>query len=118
MLRQFDHVELFEQVEKRALKLVRRSLPLNHRRSHQSGRLVESRQSVSWAGQEFGDLERRVHKVEDLRHEQQQQRLAEVAEDRDDGKDHACKIAVCVSNKHPSWEPVMPQQSRGHTKKW
>jgi len=43
--------------------------------------------------------------VEDLWHEEEKHRLAEVTEDSDDGERHASKVAKCVADKHSSWIP-------------
>jgi len=43
--------------------------------------------------------------VEDLWHEEEKHRLAEVTENCDDGERHASKVAKCVADKHSSWIP-------------
>lgn len=46
-----------------------------------------------------------VKEVEDLRNEEQQQSLAEVAQDPNHSKYHASKIAECVAHKHTRGVP-------------
>lgn len=58
-------------------------------------------------------LRGRVGGVEQLRDEQQQQRLAEVAEDADDGEDHAGEVAVRVADEDARRVPVVvPERQR------
>ena len=63
-------------------------------------------QSVSRAGDQSEELRDGVHKVEDLRDEEEEHGLAEVAEDGDHCKRHASKVAVRVTNKHSGGIPV------------
>ena len=63
-------------------------------------------QSVSWAWDQSEELWCGVDKVEDLRDEEEEHGLAEVAEDGNHRKCHASKVAVCVTNKHSGGVPV------------
>lgn len=56
-------------------------------------------QSVARAGDDVEQLGRRVDKVEDLGQQEEDERLAKVALDADDDKDHAGKVAVGVADK-------------------
>lgn len=58
-------------------------------RFHEAGAGVEFREAVARAGDEAEDLGARVEEVEELRDEEQAERLGEVAEDADDGEYHA-----------------------------
>ncbi|KAG7149610.1 hypothetical protein HYQ46_001466 [Verticillium longisporum] len=53
----------------------------------------EARQAVAGAGDEAEELGCRVEKVGELGHEQEAERLGEVAEDADGGEDHAGEVA-------------------------
>ena len=64
---------------------------------------------------EVKQLGHREEEVEDLRHEKEHHGLAEVADDADDGKGHAGKIAVRVSNENGRWIPVEWEESSGDT---
>ncbi len=64
-------------------------------------------------GDQSKELWRRIDEVEQLRHEQKQQRLAEVAEDADHGEHHAREVAVRVPDKDLGRIPVVrPQGGR------
>lgn len=66
---------------------------------------------MAWAGNEAEDLGTRVEEVEELGDEQEAERLGEVAEDADDGEDHAGEVAVGVANKDLCRIPVVREQS-------
>jgi hypothetical protein len=51
-------------------------------------------------------LRTREHKVEDLRDEEQDERLAEVALEGDSRKGHACEVAECVPWEGSGWVPI------------
>lgn len=59
------------------------------------------------------ELRNRVDEVEDLRHEEQQQGLAEVTENSNDCKHHASEVAVSVPNENLRWIPVVIPQRKG-----
>ena len=59
----------------------------------------------------------RIYEVENLRDEQQEQCLAEVAEDADDGEDHAGKVAVCIADEDTGWVAVVGEQGEGDAEK-
>ena len=54
---------------------------------------------MAWAFDQVKELWQGQGKVEDLRQEEQNHGLAKVAEDADDGKGHAGKVAVRVADK-------------------
>lgn len=58
------------------------------------------REAVSWTGYDMKKLRKRVEKVNHLRKEEQQHGFTEVAQDADNSKGHACKVAERVSHKH------------------
>ena len=60
---------------------------------------------MSGAGDESEELGGGVEKVEDLRHEEEKESLAEVAQNADHGKCHPGKVAVRVAHKDPGWIP-------------
>ena len=103
--------------------------PLHHRprlplgRPHRDTRLeqararVEPRQAVARAGHEAKQLRGGVDKVENLREQQQDQGLAEVAQDADDDKHHARKVAVRVADEDPRRVPVVVEQGEGDPQK-
>lgn len=51
----------------------------------------------------------RVQEIKHLRNKQQEQRLAEMTQYTDDGKDHAREIAVCVAHEDFGGVPIMAQ---------
>lgn len=55
-------------------------------------------------------LRRRIHKVEGLRQEQEPQGFAEMPKYAIHCKNHSCKIAICVPNKHLGRIPVVKPQ--------
>ena len=69
-------------------------------------------------GYNVEELRGRVDEVENLRDEQKDQRLAEVAHDADHSEDHASKVAVCITNKDLCREPVMLEKRKGHSEEW
>lgn len=56
-----------------------------------------------------------IAKVEDLRDQKQDKRLAEVAEDTDHDEYHAREVAVCVSHKGTGRVPVIPEEGEGYS---
>lgn len=58
-------------------------------------------------------MRRRVHEVKDLRHQKQQQRLAEMSQDPDDREHHPREIAIRVPHEHPRRVPIVPPQRHG-----
>ena len=66
--------------------------------------------AVARAGHEAEELRHRVDEVEHLRHEEEQQRLRVVPEDRRDGEGHPGEVAVGVADEDLRREPVVPQQ--------
>ena len=58
------------------------------------------RQAVARAGDQAEELGHAVEEVEDLRDQQQDQGLGEVAKDGDHDEDHASKVAVRIAHKH------------------
>ena len=65
---------------------------------------------MSRTGNEAKELRDGVEEIEDLRHEDEQHRLAEVAEDGDDGERHSGKVAERIANKHARRIPDMTTQ--------
>lgn len=65
----------------------------------QAGFRVEFRQPMSRAGNEVEKLRHRINKIEHLRDEKQQNRLAEVAENADDRESHARKVVERVADE-------------------
>ena len=61
---------------------------------------VQLGKSVSRAYYNPDQLWERQHKVKDLRDEEQEQRLGEVAEYPNNCKHHSSKISVRITNKH------------------
>ena len=57
------------------------------------------------------ELRHRVHEVGDLRQEEEQHRLAEVAQDADDCERHAGEVAIGVADKRLRWIPGAKLQS-------
>jgi len=60
-------------------------------------------QPVTRTWHKVEQLRRGVQEIQDLRQEEEQQRLAEVAQDSNHGESHAGKVAVGVPNKHLRW---------------
>jgi hypothetical protein len=70
---------------------------------------------VARAGDEAEDLRARVEEVEDLGDEKKAERLGEMAENTDNGEDHAGEVAVGVADKDLGRVPVVVKQSAGDT---
>jgi len=62
---------------------------------------------VSWAGHQPEQLGHRVQEVENLGQEEQQHRLAEVAENSNNCKSHPREVAKGVANKNSAWVPAI-----------
>mmetsp|Transcript_5108 Transcript_5108/g.18262 ORF Transcript_5108/g.18262 Transcript_5108/m.18262 type:complete len:252 (+) Transcript_5108:748-1503(+) len=75
---------------------------------------VELREAVTWARHELEQLRRAVQKVENLRQEEQHERLAEVAQHADDAQRHPREVRVRVADEHPRRVPVVRQQPQAH----
>ena len=60
------------------------------------------------------DLGCRVEEVEDLGNQQKRKRLGEVAQNTDDGEDHAGEVAVRVADEYLGGVPVVPEQGERH----
>mmetsp|Transcript_6929 Transcript_6929/g.16698 ORF Transcript_6929/g.16698 Transcript_6929/m.16698 type:complete len:405 (-) Transcript_6929:244-1458(-) len=73
---------------------------------------VEARQPVPRAWHKLEELRRRVQEVEDLRREEEEERLAEVAQDASDAEGHASKVSERVANKHLRGVPVEGEQRK------
>ena len=67
-------------------------------------------QSVAWTWNETEELWDGIEEVEDLRYEEKQHGLAEVAEDTNHSKCHSCEVAERVTHKHTRW---VPEEGRG-----
>ncbi|TFB03297.1 hypothetical protein CCMA1212_004231 [Trichoderma ghanense] len=76
----------------------------------EAGAGVELWQAMARAGDEAEDLGRGVEEVEELGHEEEAERLGEVAEDADDGEDHAGEVAVGVSDEDAGGVPVVAEE--------
>lgn len=61
---------------------------------------VELGQAMAWTWHEVEQLRHRVEEVEHLRYEEEQRRLAEVAEDANHRECHPREVAECVSDEH------------------
>ena len=59
------------------------------------------------AGHKTEELRYGVEKVEYLRHEEEQERLAEVPQDANHSKRHTSKVAKRVAHKHSRWIPTL-----------
>lgn len=59
-------------------------------------------------------LRKRVNEVDDLRDEEQQHGLAEMAEDSNHCKRHSSKITECVSYKYRGGVPVWHKNTHTH----
>lgn len=57
----------------------------------------------------------RVDEVENLGDEEKNQSLAEVTHDTHHSKDHAGEVTVCITYKHLGREPVVLEESKGHS---
>lgn len=88
--------------------------PGRDRGLEEAGAGVEAGHAVARAGDETKDLGHRVGKVEELRDEEETECLGEVAEDADDGKDHAGEVAVGVTNEDASGVPVVAKEGGGN----
>lgn len=60
---------------------------------------------MSGTRNEAEELRDGIQEVEDLRDEEEEDGLAEVAEDAYDGKGHAGEVAEGVPHKYTRWEP-------------
>ena len=60
----------------------------------------------------------REQKIENLRHEKQKQRLAEMSQNANHGKGHARKVAKRVAHKHPTRISVVDEQRNGARYEW
>ena len=69
------------------------------------GGRVEARQAVARAVHDADQLRQRVEKVEDLRNEEEQQRLGKVPENAADGKGDAGKVGKGVADKDARRKP-------------
>mmetsp|Transcript_39759 Transcript_39759/g.66702 ORF Transcript_39759/g.66702 Transcript_39759/m.66702 type:complete len:215 (+) Transcript_39759:831-1475(+) len=74
---------------------------------------VELRETVARARHDLEQLRNGVHKVDQLRHEEQQQGLAEVPKNAHHGERHSRKIGERVSDKHFGRVPVEDQEGEG-----
>jgi len=83
------------------------------RTGHASGGVP--RESMSGTRHKVKQLRNGEYKVEDLRDEEEQHSLAEMSEDRNDGKWHSSKVAERVANKHSRWIPNNGQHSTWST---
>ncbi len=68
---------------------------------------------MAGTGDEAEELRGGVDEVEDLGDEEQEERLGEVAEDADDGEDHAREVAVGVSDEDARGVPVVAPEREG-----
>lgn len=75
-----------------------------------AGAGVEAGETMARARDEAEDLGAGVEEVEDLGHEEQAERLGEVAQYADDGEDHAGEVAVGVADEDLGGVPVVAQQ--------
>lgn len=88
-------------------------LPLGDARLEEARPGVEARQTMARARDDAEQLRRAVEEVDDLRDEQEQQRLGEVAKDGYDGEDHAGEVTVGVADEDAGWVPiVVPERER------
>lgn len=60
---------------------------------------------MPWAGYEMEKLGYGVEEVDDLRYEEEEHGLAEVAQDPDHCEGHAGDVAEGVADKHAGWIP-------------
>eukprot|EP00208_Stichococcus_sp_RCC1054_P002867 CAMPEP_0206142338 /NCGR_PEP_ID=MMETSP1473-20131121/16507_1 /ASSEMBLY_ACC=CAM_ASM_001109 /TAXON_ID=1461547 /ORGANISM="Stichococcus sp, Strain RCC1054" /LENGTH=150 /DNA_ID=CAMNT_0053537295 /DNA_START=235 /DNA_END=687 /DNA_ORIENTATION=- len=79
----------------------------------QPGGRVKRGQPVPRAVHELEQLGNGVHEVEHLRPQEQQQRLAEVAQDARHCDGHAGEVCVGVADEDAGGEPVEVQQGQG-----
>lgn len=87
--------------------------PDGHGGLEQAGAGVEAGHAMARAGDEAEDLGAGVGKVGNLGHKQEDEGLGEVAEDADDDKDHAGKVAVGVADEDAGGEPVVGEEGEG-----
>ena len=90
--------------------LRRRGIPRGDGGFEQAGARVESGETVARTGDQAEELRGGVDEVEDLRDEEEEERFGEVAEDADDGEDHAGEVAVGVSDEDARGVPVVPPE--------
>lgn len=79
-------------------------LACERRRIHEARPGVKPRQPVPRTRHQLKELGSRPNKIDNLRYKEQQQRLAEVPEDRNYCKDHAAKVAKRIAHKTVSSE--------------
>lgn len=110
-----EEAEAGEQEERAGDEGVRLAVggPGGDRGLEEAGAGVEARKAVAGAGDELEDLGYRVEEVEDLGHEEEAEGLGEVAEDADDGEDHAGEVAVGVADEDAGGEPVVAEEGGG-----
>ena len=87
-------------------------LPFGDGRFEQARAGVESGQAVARTGDQAEELRGRVEEVEDLGDEEEEQGFGEVAQDADDGEDHAGEVAVRVPDEDARRVPVVPPESQ------
>ena len=75
-------------------------------------------QSVARTRHKLEQLRHREQKVEYLRYEEEEEKLAEVSENADDGERHACKVAECVADKHLARIPIVDEQRQCARDEW
>jgi hypothetical protein len=60
---------------------------------------------MAWTRNETKQLWYREQKIDDLRNEEEEHRLAEMSNDANNGKGHTSKVAQRITNKDLCWTP-------------
>lgn len=66
----------------------------------------------------FKKLRHGIDKVDNLRDEEQQKCLGEMSVNANHRKSHSREVTVSVSHKYFGREPVVLEQSEGHSDEW
>lgn len=90
--------------------------PISDRRLQETGAGVKVWEAVAWAGHKAEDLRGGIGEVKELWDEEEEEGLGEMAEDRDDGEDHAREVAVGVADEHTSGKPVVEEKGERDAK--
>mmetsp|Transcript_60384 Transcript_60384/g.178841 ORF Transcript_60384/g.178841 Transcript_60384/m.178841 type:complete len:246 (-) Transcript_60384:233-970(-) len=70
---------------------------------------------MSGTGDKLKKLRNGPYKIDNLRHEKQEQSFAEMPQDPHDGKRHSSEITEGVSNEHRGGVPIVPEKAQRHS---
>ena len=106
-------VQLMQDFQRRSDEWLWGDPPFGDGGFEEAGAGVEAREAVARTRDEAEELRGGVGEVEELGDEEEQQGLGEVAEDANDGEDHAREVAVGVADEDPGGVAVVaPERQR------